>query len=128
MEIKRWDEEIRVIIIEIENQNKRLIEITNNLMLHSNENSNSELINETLTELLKFKRGLFQIEEVMKRYNYPGIDKHKKIHKQFGFRIAMFCNDVVDRKTRVTEELIKFLLDWQILHISVCGYGYNIYS
>lgn len=127
MEIKRCDEEVRVIIIEIENQNKRLMEITNNLILHSDGNSNSELINETLTELLKYKKVLFQVEEVMKRYNYPGIDKHKKIHRQFGFRIAMFCNDVMDRKTGVTEELIKFLLDWQILHTSVDNSDYKIY-
>lgn len=128
MEIIKWNKSISVNNLSIDSQHKRLIELTNDLILQSNAKANSSIINESLSELLKYTREHFRDEEnLLKEHNYPKLEEHKKSHERFIYKIAMFCKDVIDGKDNVTEEMIKFLVDWLLKHTSVEDQDYKKY-
>lgn len=119
MEQIQWSEKISVNNHIIDRQHKTLIKLTNKLISHSNKKTSSKIINETLTELLKYTQYHFQDEEkLMKQLNYPNFENHKIQHKEFIYKVTMFCKDVLDQKKTITDELITFLTDWIIHHTS----------
>lgn len=63
MDTIEWNENLSVNNLIIDNQHKKLIEITNNLILQSNANVYSEIINKTLSELLQYTKYHFHAEE-----------------------------------------------------------------
>lgn len=119
MDIISWSDKISVNNVELDNQHKYLIELTNKLNNCSKLSNNNEILNETLSELIAYAKFHFKSEEdLFELHNYPYIEKHKKTHRQFVYKIAMFCKDVELGKGEVIEELIVFLLDWLIIHTS----------
>ena len=128
MEIIRWNKDISVNNSSIDSQHKRLIGLTNNLILQSNAKANSSIINESLSELLKYAREHFRDEEkLLKEHNYPKLEAHRKSHEKFIYKIAMFCKDVIDGKDTVTEEMIRFLADWLLTYTSIDDQDYKKY-
>ena len=128
MEIIQWSESICVNNSEIDNQHKNLIQLTNNLILNSNAKVNSEIIGETLQKLLKYIKEHFKDEEeLLEKCNYPKLEEHKKEHKKFVKKIVDFCNDVLNGKSAVTEEMIYFLVDWLLNHTSIDDQDYKNY-
>lgn len=119
MKALRWKEFLSVHDPIIDNQHKELFELTNQLISNSNADSHSPIVGETLKELLKYARKHFKEEErFLERVGYPKIIEHKKMHSNFILKIAMFCKDVMDRKTNVTEEMINYLVTWLVSHVS----------
>lgn len=128
METIQWSEKISVNNDRIDNQHKKLFDLTNDLILHSNAKTNSEIINETLYELLKYTKYHFHDEEqLMEQFNYPKLEEHKKTHKEFIYTVVMFCNDVSEGKATVTNELLIFLTEWLIKHTSIDDQDYKNY-
>ena len=128
METIEWSESISVNNSNIDSQHRHLIALTNNLILHSNAKTNSRLINESLSELLKYAKMHFRDEEkLLKEYDYPKLEAHRKEHERFTHRIVFFCKDVIDQKETVTEEMISFLVDWLLNHTSVDDQDYKKY-
>ena len=128
METIQWTEKISVNNEKIDNQHKKLIELTNDLILHSNATPNSKIVNETLYELLKYTKYHFHDEEeLMENFNYPKLEEHKKAHKDFVYQIVMFCNDVSEGKATVTNEILNFLTRWLIQHTSIDDQDYKKY-
>lgn len=120
MESIQWSESISVNNYKIDNQHKYLIQLVNNLILNSNAEVNSEIIGETLQNLLKYTKDHFKDEEaLLSIYNYPKLEEHKKEHKKFLLKIVGFCKDVWQGKSTVTEEMISFLVGWLLNHTSV---------
>lgn len=128
METLQWTEKISVNNEKIDDQHKKLIDLTNELILHSNAAPNSQIVNETLYELLKYTKYHFQDEEeLMEKFNYPKLDEHKKKHREFVRQIAMFCEDVIEGKATVTNEILKFLTEWITQHTSIEDMDYKNY-
>ncbi len=128
MELIQWSDKISVNNTRIDNQHKKLIELVNNLILNSNAKANSEIINETLSELLKYTRYHFKDEEeLMELRQYPKLDSHREIHKEFVYKITLFCKDVTEGKDSVTEEVLQFLVDWLSQHTSIEDQDYKNY-
>jgi len=128
METIQWSESISVNNYEIDNQHKNLFQLTNNLILNSNAKVNSEIIGETLQKLIKYIKEHFKDEEeLLEKCNYPKLEEHKKEHKKFVLKIVSFCNDVLCGKSTVTEEMIRFLVDWLSVHTSVNDQDYKNY-
>lgn len=112
----------------IDNQHKKLFEITNNLILQSNAKVYSEIINKTLSELLQYTKYHFHAEEeLLEKRNYPKLDEHRKAHNEFIYKITFFCKDVVDEKSSVVEELLDFLVAWLLQHLTIDDQDYKNY-
>jgi len=128
MKIIQWSETISVNNTTIDNQHKRLIDLINELSKHSNTGANSKIINETLSELLRYTLTHFSDEEeFMRKAGYPKLDQHIKKHRDFSHKIATFCLDVQNGKASVTKDLLQFLADWLVEHTSVDDQDYKNY-
>ena len=73
MKTIEWEKRLSVNNVKIDNQHKSLFELTNNLILNSEAEPNSKIVNETLYELLKYTESHFIDEE--KLFAIPPIKK-----------------------------------------------------
>jgi len=123
-----WSEAISLGNEEVDNQHKKLFELTNELIKHADADAHSEIINETLYELLQYVDTHFSDEEaLMESINYPKLEEHKKLHRSFTKQIAMFCRDVVQGKATIAEELLAYLSHWLQHHTSQADQDYKNY-
>ena len=68
---------------------------------------------------MKYSRKHFKEEEkFLQQVGYSKLEEHKQMHIDFILKIAMFCKDVMDRKTDVTKEMINYLVSWLVNHVS----------
>ena len=124
----KWSPELSFNDENIDTQHQKLFELTNELIGHSDADAHSEIINETLYELLKYVDEHFSDEEEMlENINYPKLAEHKKLHRGFTKNIAMFCQDVVKEKAKVAEQLLEFLTAWIVQHTSIDDQDYKNY-
>lgn len=123
-----WSEELSLNNEDIDAQHKKLFALTNELINHSDADAHSEIINETLYELLQYVDVHFSDEEEMlAKINYPKLEEHRKIHRSFTRKIAMFCQDVVKGKAHIAEDLLDYLTGWIIQHTSIEDQDYKNY-
>jgi len=123
-----WTQELSLGNEDIDEQHQKLFALTNELIDHSDAEARSEIINETLYELLQYIDVHFRDEEEMlQKINYPKLEEHKKIHRSFTKKIAMFCHDVVKGKSKVAEHLLEYLIAWLSQHTSVDDQDYKRY-
>lgn len=122
----QWTEALSLDNETIDNQHQKLFNIINELIKHADADVHSEILNETLYELLLYVDFHFSDEEEMlMKTNYPRLEEHKKIHRSFTKKIAMLCKDVVKGESNVTHNLITFLSEWLIQHIGVEDQDYK---
>lgn len=123
-----WNEELSLKHEVIDNQHKKLFALTNELVKHADADAHSEIINETLYELLQYIDTHFSDEEaLLELMNYPKLEEHKKLHRSFTKQIAMFCRDVVQGKAHIAEELLVFLTKWLKQHTAIDDQDYKNY-
>lgn len=123
-----WKSELSLNNEDIDTQHQHLFALTNELIQHADADAHSEIINETLYELLKYVDVHFSDEEEMlKKVNYPRLDEHKKLHRAFTKKIALFCHDVVKGKAHIAEELLSFLSQWIVQHTEIEDLDYKNY-
>lgn len=124
----KWTQELSLNNENIDEQHKKLFALTNELIMHSDADAHSEIINETLYELLQYVDIHFsEEEEMLEKVGYPKLEEHKKIHRSFTKKIAMFCRDVVRGKAHIAEELLVFLTGWIYQHTSIDDQDYKNY-
>ena len=123
-----WSPELSLDNEDIDAQHQKLFSLTNELIGHADADAHSEIINETLYELLQYIDVHFSDEEEMlKNINYPKFDEHKKLHRGFTKKIAMFCQDVVKGRAKIAEHLLEFLIAWITQHTSIDDQDYKKY-
>jgi hemerythrin len=128
MNLIQWNESFSVNNLLIDNQHRNLFKLTNNLILNSNAKVNSEIISETLHDLILYAKTHFKDEEeLLKKHHYPKFSEHKTMHENFIYEIAMFCEDVVNRKTTVAEDMINYLVNWIFNHTCKDDQDYKNY-
>ena len=128
MNLIRWTDSLSLKNLQIDHQHKELIRLTNNLILNSNAHVHSEIIGETLHELLMYSKRHFKSEEeFLEKINYPKLAEHRANHEEFVYEIAMFCEDVMNGKSTVTKEMIQYLVKWIVNHTSKDDLDYKNY-
>lgn len=128
MKLIEWNESLYVGNATIDEQHQQIIRLTNNLIQHSNAECSSELISESLTELIKYYRTHFVTEEnFLRERNYPKLDYHISLHTQFIKEVALFSKDVLDKDKSVTHRIIKFLIKWVVNHVTTEDQDYKKY-
>ena len=128
MKTINWSDDISVNNEVIDNQHKRLFELTNNLIRNKNSKTTDRIIGESLNELIHYTQTHFKDEEqILEERKYPKLDEHKKIHNSFLKEVILFTKDVMEAKTTVTEKLIKYLIDWLLNHTSIDDQDYKNY-
>jgi hemerythrin len=118
MEKISWKEEYSVGVEKFDHQHRHLFEITNKLIGRSGLPEDSELVSETLTEMINYAREHFADEEVlMREYGYPEIEPHKKQHDYFIDTTAELAVSFMDNRDTTAGEIAEFLILWLTTHI-----------
>ncbi|MGD0573653.1 MAG: bacteriohemerythrin [Sedimentisphaerales bacterium] len=113
-----WKDEYSVGVETFDHQHQHLFEITNKIIDHSGSSEDSELVSETLTEMINYAREHFTAEEVlMQEYVYPEIESHKKQHDYFINTTAELAVSFMDNRNTTAGEIAEFLILWLATHI-----------
>jgi hemerythrin len=114
-----WSDDFSVEIQEIDEQHKCLVQLINKLYTGLAAKDTSEAIEQVLDELVSYTRVHFAVEEcLMRLFDYPGYDEHKKIHDKIVTRVADFQRLYKAGDHKVGMELLYFLKDWLMTHIN----------
>src|SRR3989344_1006977 len=138
MEVK-WIPSMSVNEKTIDNQHKKLLaQIEKIIQIISSLEVNMSVLRETIRFLYEYIKDHLSYEEgYMRKNNYPDIEKHKEIHRNF---VQFYENFQKELKEKITsgyfssieikellEKVKEHLADWWINHISTIDQTYAKY-
>ncbi|MBQ4567047.1 MAG: hemerythrin family protein [Desulfovibrio sp.] len=114
-----WSDELATGIEAIDGQHKLLLTYINKLHHAINTGRSREELQEVLEALAGYAFTHFNTEEIFfKRTDYPDTEKHIRIHEDFRTKVEEFHTALLAGKANVDMEVLHFLRDWLIHHIS----------
>ncbi|MCW8859726.1 MAG: bacteriohemerythrin [Deltaproteobacteria bacterium] len=128
----QWKEEFNTGVALMDQQHRRLVDLINQLFQCMKDGGDRMLLANVVDELVNYTVTHFRAEEdVMKKHNYPDIEAHKLVHKNFIEQVAVYAEKLKAGDRLPPAEVYKFLKDWLISHIEHQdrdGYGRYIGS
>ncbi len=114
-----WGEKYRVGIEIVDDQHKKLIALINELHEAMSLGEGSEVMEETLDELVEYTYTHFSSEEnLMNIYHYPDLGKHKVEHEYFAKQVSNIKHNLERGSSiAITLSTMNFLKDWLSNHI-----------
>lgn len=114
-----WDDKYSVSIKEMDDHHKKLVALINDLHNAMKAGKSKEVMAEILNKLIDYTGFHFAAEEkYFKLYNYPDAEAHKAQHQQFVAKVSNFKTDFTVGKVMLSMEVMDFLKNWLIQHIS----------
>ncbi len=118
MEKFLWTDKYSLGVEKVDRQHRHLFEIINKFIERSAASSDSKLVTETLTEMLKYAKEHFtDEEEMMQEHGYPEIELHKRQHSYFISTTAELSINALNNQSMVADEIAEFLVLWLTTHI-----------
>jgi hemerythrin len=125
-----WSDKYRIGIPLIDEQHKKLIDMTNELYsgcLAGDEAANAYFL-KTIHEAVDYVRFHFSTEEkILERINFPGLAAHKKEHEDFVRELLQQVQAFQEGKKFVPNIFVRYLRDWVLTHIAVSDKLYALY-
>ena len=121
-EFVEWDSRFSIGIPQIDAQHKQLILMTNKLYKACQYSGDSakEQFRATIREAVGYIRYHFTSEEkIMERIEYPGMEDHKREHRDFIQEVLEQVKDFEEGKRFVPHMFVRFLRDWVLSHIAL---------
>lgn len=123
-----WKESYSVGIESIDNDHKKLLGLINQLQSAAHYHTDSELVDETLKQLLEYTEYHFsREEEMMKKCEYPEYEQHKQQHAEMISQVYNFVDQYRNDGTRSIEEVAIYLKNWLVNHINGTDQKYTPY-
>ena len=124
-----WIEEFSVDNTNIDTVHKSLIDIYNNLIeyVESKRNLNEfAMILSKMTDysLVHFKKE----EEYMQKMSYPELTEHRRLHKDYIYKVAMYNANLLGINPPEIKEIINFIYIWWVDHILKIDKKYEDYK
>ena len=124
-----WSNKLSVGNIQIDNEHKILIDIYNDLVDLVHFKKNNDEFSRILSKLTEYCLVHFKgEEEYMYKLAYPLLDDHKRAHNKFIHKVSMFNIGFSKHTPPVPEEIVLFLDEWLVKHISVADKEYEDYK
>lgn len=118
MAMVQWSDEYSVGIQEIDEQHQVLVGMINELYVSMAQKDGSEKIGAILSRLVDYTKIHFAVEEcLMRMFNYPGYEPHKRIHDALVERVGELVGKYQKGDGQVSVELLFLLKDWLLDHI-----------
>jgi len=128
MVIFEWDDGLSIGIEKIDNQHKELIKRLDDLAECILHNKGKDKIFTTLRFMNEYGTIHFSTEEeYMTKYDYPGLDEHKKQHEKFNDTTNKLIKSLKEEKDMESfaSSVQRFLIDWLILHIKTSDQNFG---
>ncbi|MBM7866914.1 bacteriohemerythrin [Heliobacterium gestii] len=121
-----WDTKYSVNVPDLDKEHKILLEMLNELHDAMKQGKGKENIERLVNNSASYaKSHLSHEERLMEQCGYPGFQEHKKQHEFFVQKVNEFKNDVNQNNYKLSSELLKFLKDWFVNHITMVDSKYS---
>ncbi|MDX9782504.1 MAG: bacteriohemerythrin [Bacteroidales bacterium] len=123
-----WSEELSVNEGRIDIQHKEIFEIINRFIYEKELSSRSPRLAELLSKLTDYSLIHFREEEkFMADKSFPGLAEHKKAHKYYTRKVAIFNLNYSTPNPADPDDICAFLKRWWINHILELDFEYKRY-
>jgi hemerythrin len=114
-----WNDSFSVNIRIVDEQHKRLVKLVGVLQKATDvDQQDQDFIKSILDELVEYTVKHFTVEEeIMDIYNYPGLEDHKKEHKQFVDKVTNLVETYNSGEMILMHTVVSFLEKWIENHI-----------
>jgi hemerythrin-like metal-binding protein len=118
MPLFEWKDEYSVGVNELNLQHKKIIQLLNELYEAMRDRKPKETLGKILDNMTTYAAMHFQTEEkYMKKYDYPGMDAHKKQHEDFVAKVIDFKEKFHQGSLMLSLDVLNFLKSWLKEHI-----------
>ncbi len=125
MEKMDWNPSFSVGVALLDEQHKQM---TNLLISDSEATVHSETISELLTRIAKYVNAHFKAEEeLLEKYSYPDLLEQEEQHTAYRLKLFDLCQDTIDHKTSIPEDLLQYLVEWWHNHIMKTDKTYRFF-
>lgn len=126
MPIMSWKDDLSVNVAEIDTQHKKLIGLINDLFDAMSQKKSREILGSIINGLTDYTVTHFSFEETQfDKFKYAGTFSHKKEHKDFVDKVNGFRNKFNAGNLSLSIEIMQFLKDWLLNHITVIDKKYS---
>lgn len=129
MNLIDWSDDLySVKVAEIDNQHKKLVDIINKLHSSMASGSSNDVLSTIFHELIDYTISHFKYEEgLLARNGYESLEAHKREHEKFVNKILEYKRDFNEGKLFVGINVMKFLSDWLLTHITGTDQKYTVF-
>ena len=123
-----WHDELAIGITEVDEQHAKQIEMLNDIdrALHRRHGRVAAIA--LIVRLADFTREHFTFEESLMRVaSYPDAKAHKKSHDELIKKVEESLDRLIKENAAITNEVLLFLKEWLIEHISYEDKAFGIY-
>ncbi len=114
----RWTNEYSVNVPELDKEHQFLFSALNDFYEGLKQGIPKANINKLIDSLLNYTQFHFSHEEeIMFESNYPGLENHKREHRQFIEKTLEFSTKFKEGKLLISLEVTGFIKDWIVNHI-----------
>ncbi|MEZ5358391.1 MAG: bacteriohemerythrin [Candidatus Zixiibacteriota bacterium] len=119
MQTVEWTEQLAIGVETIDRQHKRWIGLLNNLIMARLANRAQDVLADALSELYIYTVTHFDEEErIFAQIEYSGKKTHREMHASFITKFGEFKNKFENNEAGLSDEMIEYLSDWLVWHIS----------
>ncbi|TYO98906.1 methyl-accepting chemotaxis protein [Geothermobacter ehrlichii] len=117
-ELIKWSEDYSTGISMVDEQHKRLLDLINQLFVSMKNGGDKATVRNAIEGLADYTRSHFSDEEdLMRRYGYPDLDAHIKLHQKFVDAVQDYQRRLANDERLAPAEVFNFLKGWLIYHI-----------
>jgi len=114
----RWTNEYSVNVPQLDKEHQFLFSALNDFYEGLKQGVPKENLNKLVDSLVDYTQFHFRHEEeIMAAANYPGLENHKKEHRQFIEKVLEFSAKFKEGKLLISLEVTSFIKDWIVNHI-----------
>jgi hemerythrin len=119
MHVVEWNDTLSVGVAAIDDEHKRFVSYLNELYDAVQNNNPSEVLGQTLENLVAYAIGHFNHEELLfSQTDYPDADEHKKQHDELLGRVATLKGRYRQgTNPQLVLDVLEFLYDWLTDHL-----------
>ncbi|MBT4033950.1 MAG: hemerythrin family protein [Candidatus Marinimicrobia bacterium] len=117
MQVLVWEERFSVGIRQFDQHHKILFEMINSLIFAQEDNSDPEVIKNTLEQLRSYTIFHFIAEEAMlKHFGFEGLDEHIAEHEKLLQQVILYQERITASDGVTLDEILEFLAGWLLDH------------
>lgn len=121
-----WDDQLKIGNQMIDDDHGKILKIYNNLVDISQGIGYFDEFARVLSDMTIYALQHFEKEEAyMKQFNYPKLEQHIEIHRNYIYKVAMF--NVNYRVATEVDEVLEFIKNWWFGHIQGADMEYEKY-
>lgn len=124
-----WTDKYSIGNTKIDSVHKKLIDIYNEMVEFVKSGQDRETFAIILSEMTDYSLVHFKREEeYMNKMAYPKLSEHKRYHRDYVYKVAMYNVGLASNDPPTISEIIDFLEKWWIHHILEIDIQYENYK